>query len=548
MELANGKSNKFFTPAGQCENRYFTEIFDAEKSKGQNDVFLLASEIPDNSLVLDIGCAQGKFGLELKKKNCKVYGIDIDKSAAEYATKSGNYEKVFVMDITKTKHTDCEKLFYPVKKFDAIIFSNVLEHLPDPTAVLCQYSNFLKDNGIVLVSVPNVANMDICLNLMNGKFNYTDTGILDNTHLKFFTKSSFAEWIHQINETYKKVKFDCCYIGATFYESAYINEIRNKFPELYSILGQYENYNGLELLFVLKKIPCDSAAVHLSDLLAENQVDVVHILGETVKGNTVNLAAVKPVEGEKLWYENQFLELNQKLQQVNQDAKKYCDQKDKENAEAKEYIYTLEKELQKKNAECCSAQEYVKEIEKRVEEKARENAEAKEYIQNLGKELQKKDAECCSAQEYVKEIEKRIEEKVRENAEAKEYIKNLEKELQKKNAECCSAQEYVKEIEKRIEEKVWENAEAKEYIKNLEKELQKKIDDCCAAQEYVNTLQQQMEQAQQSINMEKKRQRELAENFEKEKQKLLQELDKQLEKIEQLENSFAGRIQKFFHK
>ena len=82
------------------------------------------------------------------------------------------------------------------KKFDLIIFADILEHTIHPEKILEYYStNLLKQKGKIIISVPNIANWNIRLKLLFGKFDYTKTGILDETHLKFFTYNSIKKII-----------------------------------------------------------------------------------------------------------------------------------------------------------------------------------------------------------------------------------------------------------------------------------------------------------------------------------------------------------------
>ena len=76
------------------------------------------------------------------------------------------------------------------ERFDVVMFGDVLEHLLDPEAVLVKVVSLLNPDGYVVASIPNVAHASIVLNLMAGEFKYTDLGLLDKTHLRFFTRSS----------------------------------------------------------------------------------------------------------------------------------------------------------------------------------------------------------------------------------------------------------------------------------------------------------------------------------------------------------------------
>jgi 2-polyprenyl-3-methyl-5-hydroxy-6-metoxy-1,4-benzoquinol methylase len=83
-----------------------------------------------------------------------------------------------------------EELKYPKEYFDVIVFADVLEHLRQPDKVLLNLRKYLRADGFMVASLPNIARIDIRLKLILGRFDYGDSGILDKTHLKFFTLSS----------------------------------------------------------------------------------------------------------------------------------------------------------------------------------------------------------------------------------------------------------------------------------------------------------------------------------------------------------------------
>jgi len=137
-----------------------------------------------NSKVLDIGCATGYFAKELLLKNCEVYGVDIDKDALKIADK---YCKKTALSNLDQVHS----LSFPKKYFDYVIVLDVIEHLAHPENVLIMAKHYLKDGGRIIISVPNISHASIRCMLLKGEFQYTDTGILDKTHLHFYTKRSF---------------------------------------------------------------------------------------------------------------------------------------------------------------------------------------------------------------------------------------------------------------------------------------------------------------------------------------------------------------------
>lgn len=130
------------------------------------------------SEVLEVGTTTGFLTSEMAKLGCAVTGIELDAHMAEIARPY--CRKMFVENIEEIDPTR-------LGRYDAIIFGDVLEHLRNPRAVLEKLSGLLNPGGKILISVPNVANIWVRLNLLFGRFDYSRVGILDETHLRFFT-------------------------------------------------------------------------------------------------------------------------------------------------------------------------------------------------------------------------------------------------------------------------------------------------------------------------------------------------------------------------
>ncbi len=140
--------------------------------------------IRNNSVILDVGCNTGFLGKILKEKNVVSDGIDINQKALLIAKKY--YRNLYKRDLYTHKININEG------KYNYIIFSDILEHLPRPDLLLLDCKKYLKKNGKIIVSLPNVARLEIRLALLFGKFNY-HPGILSTDHLRFFTKKSALE-------------------------------------------------------------------------------------------------------------------------------------------------------------------------------------------------------------------------------------------------------------------------------------------------------------------------------------------------------------------
>ncbi len=146
---------------------------------------LITQLIPSQTSVLDIGCSSGVLGRELiRRKQCSMIGVELEAQAAAQAEKY--YEKVFVGDLEKLFSLGSEYS----ETFDVVVFADVLEHLRSPSKVLAHFAEYASPEGIILISVPNVANWLNRLTLLMGRWEYRSSGILDRTHLKFYTYST----------------------------------------------------------------------------------------------------------------------------------------------------------------------------------------------------------------------------------------------------------------------------------------------------------------------------------------------------------------------
>lgn len=130
--------------------------------------------------ILDVGCGTGGLGAELARRGNAVYGLTI--SEREAALARPRLAQVIVGDLETM-----ETLPFSERFFDTAIFADVLEHLRDPKRPLELIKPHLKPGAQVIASIPNVANMVVRWNLLRGRFDYEEYGILDNTHLRFFT-------------------------------------------------------------------------------------------------------------------------------------------------------------------------------------------------------------------------------------------------------------------------------------------------------------------------------------------------------------------------
>ncbi|HEY0828707.1 MAG TPA: bifunctional glycosyltransferase family 2 protein/class I SAM-dependent methyltransferase [Bacilli bacterium] len=190
--------------------------------------------------ILEVGCACGATLLEIKNRypQAELYGIELNPNAASVAA--------LIADVTDQ---DIEKaeLRYSRHFFDYIIFADVLEHLNDPWSVLKNLLPYLKEDGKMLASIPNVMHYSLIHSLLSGYWTYTDSGLLDRTHLRFFT-------FHEIKNMFRDAGFQMLEINQVILNTT--NEQEQFMKELckFSSVDLYSQYNTYQYLIKAYKM------------------------------------------------------------------------------------------------------------------------------------------------------------------------------------------------------------------------------------------------------------------------------------------------------
>jgi 2-polyprenyl-3-methyl-5-hydroxy-6-metoxy-1,4-benzoquinol methylase len=167
-------------------SHYHTAIDPEEENDAHSSLLRMVGY---NKRVLEAGCASGHVSEALSAQGCSVVGIEIDadvvKPAEQWVERViiGNFD-----DGLLWKELEGEV-------FDAVLFGDVLEHLKEPLTTLLESIKHLDPLGSVVISVPNIAHADIKIALLKGTFPYADSGLLDRTHIHFFTKESLLELV-----------------------------------------------------------------------------------------------------------------------------------------------------------------------------------------------------------------------------------------------------------------------------------------------------------------------------------------------------------------
>jgi GT2 family glycosyltransferase/2-polyprenyl-3-methyl-5-hydroxy-6-metoxy-1,4-benzoquinol methylase len=187
------------------DNKYDFTLDTAEK----NDSHMgLATRIKPNQRVLELGCSNGYLSKFLAQElTCEVVGVDINQNTL---LKAASYcQQTIVADLD----TDSWLTEIQGQQFDVVLCADVLEHLKDPVAMLASLKPFLHKESRLLTSVPNVAHASIRLELLQGHFDYEKLGLLDDTHLHFYTRDGLIAMLMQAG-------YVCCDISYSIQDMA----------------------------------------------------------------------------------------------------------------------------------------------------------------------------------------------------------------------------------------------------------------------------------------------------------------------------------------
>lgn len=160
--------------------RYSGGDFDPDEAAA-----ILLSYMPSNARILDVGCGTGTITLIANAgRENEVVGLEPDPIRAAAARDRGLNVETGLFD---------GETVAALGTFDVVMFADVLEHLADPSKALALASSILRPGGLVLASVPNVAHWTVRRQLLLGKFDYQDSGIMDATHLRWFTQKTIQQ-------------------------------------------------------------------------------------------------------------------------------------------------------------------------------------------------------------------------------------------------------------------------------------------------------------------------------------------------------------------
>ena len=267
--------------------RYDTDV---DLSNRNNSHTLMVELVGGTKRVLDVGCATGYLAQALKERGCTVSGLEFDTEAAEEAR--SHLERLVIGDIERMDLAEA----FGDERFDVIVFGDVLEHLKDPLAALRKAKALLAERGSVVASIPNIAHGSVRLALLAGRFDYQELGLLDSTHIRFFTRSSVEDLFRRAG----MVPIDVRRTTAGFFDTPVPVRESEFSPEVVdAVLADPESST---YQFVLRAVPDDADAA-VSKLRSDAEAQRARIA--TLEGDlsaarrTVQELLTRAEQGEK---------------------------------------------------------------------------------------------------------------------------------------------------------------------------------------------------------------------------------------------------------
>ncbi|MFZ2974638.1 MAG: methyltransferase domain-containing protein [Ferribacterium limneticum] len=227
--------------------KYQATINTSNKNNSHTQAFDKIQEFANGRAlrILEVGCSTGYFGGALVDQGHEVWGVEPYEEAAKKASEILHRVHIgFIEDFFISNQDE---------RFDVIVFGDVLEHLTDPVGVLRQSMKFIADGGVVVASVPNIAHFSIRAMMLEGRWEYSDLGILDRTHLKFFTRNSLVDLFNESG--YKVLSLSAVRLSAEQVDEICKLNIRKE--SIKCVKDFSTDSRGYDFQYVVSSCPCE---------------------------------------------------------------------------------------------------------------------------------------------------------------------------------------------------------------------------------------------------------------------------------------------------
>jgi GT2 family glycosyltransferase/SAM-dependent methyltransferase len=446
--------------------------------KNQNSSQSLTVElVGENKRVLEIGTSTGYVTKVLRERGNQVIGVEIDKDAGEAARQY--CESMIIGDVDEL---DLDAYIDPAS-IDVILMADVLEHLRWPDRLLGKIKKYLKQDGYLVVSIPNVAHGDLLLNLLNGDFRYTSMGLLDETHLRFFGRRNIINIFNKLGYIIKDLLETKTPVGSTELKM----DSGNMPPELIKFISSLPDSDVYQ--FVFKAIPSDrssneaipdvdfikAVSISLEDILkqhesekvsASEQLKQAHDLAATLGQNISQL--LKDI-GDR---DSRISSISSQLQQVNLEHEAQIAGISSQLKEANSKVLTLVQANAEREAQIAGISSQLQEANSQVLNLEQAKAEREAQIAGISSQLQEANSQVLALEQANAEREAQIASLGSQLQEASSQVLTLEQANAERETQIAGISSQLQEATSQVLTLVQANAEREAHIASINSQLQ----------------------------------------------------------------------------
>lgn len=246
--LVHHAAGSTFKDFGENQQKYFDYNFIQLKEKWgfapqyacciREELLNMMDLKKEHLTVLDVGCACGGNLMRIKEQNpkAKIFGVELNSDSAIFAAQFGTIDNINI---------ETDEKFSWTEKFDYIILADIVEHLYDPLRAIKRLKKFLKADGCIVMSIPNIMHISVIADLLKGNWNYSEAGILDKTHIRFFTKESIEKMIVEAGMKLRSIGYNTVNITE---EEASMKKKLESTKRIIEDKSQFDAYQWLVLM------------------------------------------------------------------------------------------------------------------------------------------------------------------------------------------------------------------------------------------------------------------------------------------------------------